>query len=113
MRFPPADVLAAWPRPNYINPVTRGPAILIIELTILPLALLCVASRLWIRIRWLRKSWWDDWLMLVAAFWSIGTTCIVILGTSPSMNESTVHTNNIQPHNNSVGISMFGISQYP
>lgn len=84
MRFPPADVLAKWPRPNYEDPVTRGPAIMVIELTILPLALACVALRLWIRIRWLRKSWWDDWLMLVAAFWSIGTTCIVILGTSPT-----------------------------
>ncbi|TLD38069.1 putative alpha-galactosidase B [Venturia nashicola] len=81
MRFPPPDVMAKWPRPNYKDPVTRGPAIIVVELTILPLALACVALRLWIRIRWLRKSWWDDWLMLAAAFWSIGTTCIVILAT--------------------------------
>jgi hypothetical protein len=67
MRFPPPEVMASWPVPNYKDPVTRGPALMIVELTILPVALICVALRLWVRIRWLRKSWWDDWLMVVAA----------------------------------------------
>jgi hypothetical protein len=69
---------------------------MIVELTLLPLALACVALRLWIRIRWLNKSWWDDWLMVVAAvrspimadgpflildqIFSCGTTTVVILG---------------------------------
>jgi hypothetical protein len=56
----------AWPAPNYVDPVTRGNTLMIVELTILPVALLCVLLRLWIRIGWLRKAWWDDWLMLVA-----------------------------------------------
>jgi len=81
MRFPPPEVLASWPTPNYKNPVTRGPALIITELTILPLALTCVALRLWVRIRWLHKSWWDDWLMVVAAFFSCGTTAVVIMAT--------------------------------
>jgi hypothetical protein len=81
MRFPPPAVLASWPKPNYEHPVTRGPAIMIVELTILPIALICVTLRLWIRIRWLHKSWWDDYLMVVAAIFSCGTTAIVILAT--------------------------------
>jgi hypothetical protein len=55
-----------WPTPNYVNPVTRGSGILIVELTLVPVALLCVILRLWIRIGWLHRSWWDDWLMFVA-----------------------------------------------
>jgi hypothetical protein len=66
MRFPPAEVLATFPKPNYVDPEERGPGIMIVELTLLPIALLCVALRLWVRIKWLHKSWWDDWLMLAA-----------------------------------------------
>lgn len=82
MRFPPKEVKATWPKPNYTNPTTRGPGLMIVELTILPLALVSVALRLFIRIRWLRRSWWDDWLMVVAAVFSCGTTALVILATT-------------------------------
>ncbi|KAF2728728.1 integral membrane protein [Polyplosphaeria fusca] len=81
MRFPPPEVIASWPAPNYVNPVTRGNTLMIVELTILPVALACVLLRLWIRIGWLRKAWWDDWLMLVAMIFSIGTTVLVIMAT--------------------------------
>lgn len=54
---------------------------MIVELAILPIALTCVTLRLWIRIRWLHKSWWDDWLMVAAAIFSCGTTVLVILAT--------------------------------
>jgi hypothetical protein len=39
---------------------------MIVELTLLPIAFICVALRLWVRIGWLHRSWWDDWLMVVA-----------------------------------------------
>ncbi|KAF2435248.1 integral membrane protein [Tothia fuscella] len=81
MRFPPPAVVRSWPKPNYDHPATRGPAIMTVELTILPIALICVALRLWIRIRWLHRSWWDDYLMVLAAIFSIGTTVTVILAT--------------------------------
>lgn len=66
MRFPPPEVRAHWPKPNYTDPVTRGPGLMIVELTLVPIALTCVLLRLWIRIGWLHKSWWDDWLMVAA-----------------------------------------------
>jgi hypothetical protein len=66
MRFPPPEVLKTFPKPNYVDPVTRGPALMIVELTLLPIALICVALRLWVRIGWLHRSWWDDWLMVAA-----------------------------------------------
>ncbi|KAF2704640.1 hypothetical protein K504DRAFT_461392 [Pleomassaria siparia CBS 279.74] len=82
MRFPPPEVLMTFPKPNYVDPVTRGPALIIVELTLLPIALICVALRLWIRIGWLHKSWWDDWLMVVAMIFSCGTTVLVIMATT-------------------------------
>ncbi|KAF2018532.1 hypothetical protein BU24DRAFT_458295 [Aaosphaeria arxii CBS 175.79] len=81
MRFPPPEVRAQWPTPNYTNPATRGPGIMIVELTLLPLAVICVMLRLWIRIAWLHRSWWDDWLMVIAVIFSAGTTALVILAT--------------------------------
>ncbi|KAF2856275.1 hypothetical protein T440DRAFT_104161 [Plenodomus tracheiphilus IPT5] len=81
MRSPPPSVLKTWPKPNYVDPVTRGNALMIIELTLLPIAMIVVFLRMWIRISWLKKSWWDDYLMIVAMVFSIGTTVLVILAT--------------------------------
>lgn len=66
MRLAPAEVRKTWPTPNYTDPVERGPGLMIVELTLLPIAIICVALRLWIRIGWLHKGWWDDWLMIAA-----------------------------------------------
>ncbi|KAK8092245.1 uncharacterized protein PG998_015077 [Apiospora kogelbergensis] len=79
--FPPPSVTATWPRPNYVDPPTRGPALLITELTTLSLALVCLALRLWVRVRQLHKAWWDDWVMVVAGVCCAGTTVDVILAT--------------------------------
>ncbi|KAI8936248.1 hypothetical protein NX059_006671 [Plenodomus lindquistii] len=81
MRSPPPSVLKTWPKPNYVDPVTRGNGLMIIELTLLPIAMIVVFLRTWIRISWLKKSWWDDYLMIVAMIFSIGTTVLVILAT--------------------------------
>ncbi|KAK1537694.1 hypothetical protein CPAR01_07807 [Colletotrichum paranaense] len=82
MRFPPAEVILSWPAPNYIDPVQRGPALLIIELTSLSVALICLALRLYVRLFMIRRSWWDDWLMVAAVVFCISVTICVILATS-------------------------------
>lgn len=66
-RLPPPEVTDLWPEPNYIDPDERGPALLIVELTFLPLALICLVLRLYVRLFIVRKTWWDDWLMVGAA----------------------------------------------
>ncbi|KAH6640092.1 hypothetical protein BKA67DRAFT_486818, partial [Truncatella angustata] len=81
MRFPPPEVIASWPRPNYKNPETRGPTLMIVELTILPLALICLALRLYVRMYMIKRSWWDDWLMVASAVCCCGVTVSVILAT--------------------------------
>lgn len=81
MRSAPPSVRKTWPKPNYVDPDTRGNGLMIIELTLLPIAMIVVFLRMWIRISWLNKSWWDDYLMIVAMIFSIGTTVLVILAT--------------------------------
>ena len=66
MRSPPLEVLKTWPKPNYEDPVTRGPTLMIVELTLLPIAMIIVALRMWVRIAWLKKSWYDDYTMVLA-----------------------------------------------
>jgi len=66
MRFPPPSVVATWPPPNYVDPIKRGPALLIVELITLPLAVIFVSLRVYVRTQMLRKCWWDDWLMVGA-----------------------------------------------
>jgi hypothetical protein len=67
MRLPPPEVLASWPTPNYINPETRGPALIIVELITLPIALICLGLRLYARIHVTGPTGWDDWIMVAAA----------------------------------------------
>ncbi|KXH31597.1 hypothetical protein CSAL01_04594 [Colletotrichum salicis] len=83
MRFPPAEIILLWPAPNYVDPVQRGPALLIIELTSLSVALICLALRLYVRLFMIRRSWWDDWLMVAAVIFCISVTVCVILETGP------------------------------
>jgi hypothetical protein len=73
MRSVPLEVIATWPTPNYVDPATRGSGLMIIELTLLPIAMIVVFLRLWVRISWLKKSWYDDYLMILAMLFSIGT----------------------------------------
>jgi hypothetical protein len=66
MRSAPPEVMATWPKPNYVDPITRGSALMVVELTLLPIAMIIVFLRLYVRIGWLKKSWWDDYLMVLA-----------------------------------------------
>ncbi|KAI4708374.1 hypothetical protein J4E89_006998 [Alternaria sp. Ai002NY15] len=101
MRSPPPEVLATWPKPNYVDPVTRGSGLMIVELTLLPIAMIVVFLRLWVRIAWLKKSWYDDYLMIVAMVFSIGTTVIVIMASQ--LYGWDRHVWDLKPHELMVG----------
>ncbi|KAH8731068.1 hypothetical protein GQ44DRAFT_699292 [Phaeosphaeriaceae sp. PMI808] len=81
MRSPPPEIRKTWPKPNYVNPVTRGSTLMAVELTLLPIAMVVVFLRMWVRVGWLKKAWYDDYLMLLAMVFSIGTTVLVIMAT--------------------------------
>jgi len=60
------EVLATWPTPNYVDPVTRGSALYIVNGIWLFLATVAVTLRLYTRI-WIR-NWFglDDAFILLA-----------------------------------------------
>ena len=67
MREPPPDVVASWPAPNYINPQTRGPALIVVELLTVFISTVCIALRLYVKARIIHSVGWDDWLIIGAA----------------------------------------------
>ncbi|KAM5386887.1 hypothetical protein ACJZ2D_000180 [Fusarium nematophilum] len=79
MRNPPPEVVATWPQPNYDDPEHRGPALLIVELTIMSIAIITLLARLYVRIFKVNKSGLDDWLML-AAMVSIVIHLLTVMG---------------------------------
>ncbi|KAK3306301.1 uncharacterized protein B0T15DRAFT_483712 [Chaetomium strumarium] len=80
MRFPPPEVIASWPTPNYTDPATRGPALIIIESIFLAVSVACVGLRLYVRMGTMSaKVELDDWLMVAAETFAIGVTTCVLL----------------------------------
>lgn len=60
------QVIASWPTPNYVNPVTRGPGVIIWNIVFLILAMVVVVLRLYTRSRITRTFGWDDALIGLA-----------------------------------------------
>lgn len=79
MQLPPVDVLLSWPTPNYIDPPTRGPALLIVNSILIALTVLTVAARLYTRL--VIKRWFgiDDVFILIALLFTCGLTAVVLL----------------------------------
>jgi hypothetical protein len=79
MQLPPVDVLLGWPTPNYKDPVTRGPALLIVNCIFIALTIITVVARLYTRI--VIKRWFgiDDIFILIALFFTVGLCAVVLL----------------------------------
>lgn len=50
MRFPPAEVQASWPEPNYVDPERRGNESIVIQGVLVALVTLFVSIRLFARL---------------------------------------------------------------
>ncbi|OHE90602.1 integral membrane protein [Colletotrichum orchidophilum] len=77
MRIPPVEVILSWPTPNFINPVTRGPANEIVAIILLAIATIIIAIRIYTRRCITNGFGWDD-ILVVLAF--IPATAFVVLG---------------------------------
>jgi len=66
MQLPPLEVLLSWPTPNYVDPETRGPALIIVNSFFITLVVLTVCARLYTRL--VIKRWFgiDDVFILLA-----------------------------------------------
>ncbi|KAL0255118.1 hypothetical protein SLS55_009647 [Diplodia seriata] len=75
----PLSVLFTWPQPNYVDPVTRGPALIIINAVFISLCTLLLFLRLYTRI--FIKRWFgsDDVFIILAYMSTVGLTINVII----------------------------------
>ncbi|KAF3905036.1 hypothetical protein AA313_de0205336 [Arthrobotrys entomopaga] len=81
-RIPPPEVVASWPKPNYVNPENRGHYLIAVEVSLFSLAALIVTGRIYTR-RWLIRSFgWDDWLIIAAVLLCFALTVSTCLATS-------------------------------
>jgi hypothetical protein len=65
MKIPPLSVLQSWPKPNYVDPVTRGPEMYIITGIFLAIATLALGTRLYARLFVRRWFGLDDVFILL------------------------------------------------
>jgi hypothetical protein len=66
-RFPTAAELASWPEINYVNPETRRPLTLAVNIPMTVLVIAFISCRFYSRTVLTRSLGWDDWVMLAAA----------------------------------------------
>jgi len=66
MRLPPLYVVSTWPAPNYVDPVTHGSALLIVNLIFIILVVIAILGRFYARL--FIKKWfgWDDSMIALA-----------------------------------------------
>jgi hypothetical protein len=66
MRDIPADVAASWPTPNYTDPVTRGPSLVIFNAVLISIVTFTVLLRIYVRACVLRWLGIDDLFIILA-----------------------------------------------
>ncbi|KAF7719585.1 Uncharacterized protein PECH_005492 [Penicillium ucsense] len=81
MKLPPPEIMAAWPTPNYIDPVTRGHGVLYVNIVFTSLALLVVALRLYTRLRITCSAGVDDILIVIGLGFAIAMIAVTSLAT--------------------------------
>lgn len=69
MQLPPMEVLLSWPLPNYVDPVSRGPAVLIVNIVTMSIAFFLTMLRLYTRLRITCTPGLDDIFIVVALVW--------------------------------------------
>ena len=77
MKLPPADVLATWPTPNYIDPTTRGDSVLIVTIVFAAIAFVVTCLRLYTRFKITCSPGIDDVLIVVALVCYRGTMTLL------------------------------------
>jgi hypothetical protein len=74
------EVIASWPKPNYINPETRGPALLITCTTLSAIGVIVVAARIYARVFITKAPSLDDAIIVLALLLAIGSSALATYG---------------------------------
>ncbi|KAK2865081.1 hypothetical protein FQN49_003929 [Arthroderma sp. PD_2] len=80
MLVAPPEVVATWPKPNYVNPVHQGPHLTIIVVGSFIISSVVVGLRTYVRLRIKKNAGWDDWLMLCTLPFLAGISVSNVIG---------------------------------
>lgn len=81
MQLAPAAVMASWPTPNYVDPVTRGHGVLIVNIVCISLAFVVTILRLYTRLRITSTAGIDDILIIIGLVFAIAMVAVTSLAT--------------------------------
>lgn len=104
MQIPSPQVLSTFPQPNYIDPVTRGPALLIITIVFLPIVYIVVGLRTFTRLHLSKHFGVDDVFLLIALIPT--TVCAVIALLAQERWKWNRHTWDVTPDYAEFGLKM-------
>ena len=76
---PPA-VIASFPKPNYVNPQTHGPALIVLAILLSTIGVVVVGTRLYARFYITKALGVDDLLIVGALVSGIASSVLVIIG---------------------------------
>ena len=79
MLHPPLSVLLNWPKPNYVDPVTRGNTRVILGLLLAPVIVFAVALRFYTRLTLTRSFGLDDVFIGIAVVYRSGLPLITLV----------------------------------
>ncbi|KAJ5663398.1 hypothetical protein N7507_004129 [Penicillium longicatenatum] len=81
MQLPPVAVMASWPTPNYVDPVTRGHGVLIVNIVCISLAFVVTLLRLYTRLRITSTAGIDDILIIIGLVFAIAMVAVTSIAT--------------------------------
>ncbi|KIX01242.1 uncharacterized protein Z518_08967 [Rhinocladiella mackenziei CBS 650.93] len=77
---PPPSIIASWPKPNYVNPENRGSALVYISIILSILGIATVTARIYSRLFITRAPGLDDLLIVLALFFGVAMSVLIIIG---------------------------------
>ncbi|EXJ86366.1 hypothetical protein A1O3_03317 [Capronia epimyces CBS 606.96] len=107
---PPPSVIASWPKANYIDPHTRGPALEYVCIIFSAVAVFIVTARVCSRLFITRAPGLDDLLAVIALLFSIAFSVLVIIGNvsyHSGRHVWDIPSNTFVPHRINVWVSMW------
>lgn len=81
MQLPPLAVMATWPKPNYVDPITRGHGVVIVNAICMSLAFIVTLLRLYTRIWITATPGVDDILIVIALLFAIAMVIVTSIAT--------------------------------
>ncbi len=76
---PSAKIITSWPKSNFVNPLTRGSAVTVVNVIFITLVFIFVALRYYTRLRITKSFGLDDWIIGLSLIPTFALTVVVLV----------------------------------